>query len=92
MKENCYLGHLTKSCNKWIFGFAMDPSHRIGIVFFPKALKFLRTYEIKPYIIFIKAPPLENLKESRMPARARATEADAIRPFSVSGYLMAILV
>ncbi|KAK7507133.1 hypothetical protein BaRGS_00001068 [Batillaria attramentaria] len=48
-----------------------------------QALKFLRTYEIKPFIIFIKSPTLEKLKESRMPARARATEADSIRPFTV---------
>ena len=52
--------------------------------FFFQALKFLRTYEVKPYVIFIKAPTLEKLKESRMPARARATEADSIRPFTVS--------
>ncbi|XP_076459191.1 MAGUK p55 subfamily member 7-like [Babylonia areolata] len=48
-----------------------------------QALKFLRTYELKPYVIFIKSPSLEKLKESRMPARARATEADSIRPFTV---------
>ncbi|KAK7111428.1 MAGUK p55 subfamily member 7-like [Littorina saxatilis] len=48
-----------------------------------QALKFLRTYEVRPYVIFIKAPSLEKLKESRMPARARATEAESIRPFTV---------
>ncbi|XP_042906742.1 MAGUK p55 subfamily member 7 [Parasteatoda tepidariorum] len=39
----------------------------------PQALKVLRTPEIKPYLIFIKPPPLEILKETRIRANARST-------------------
>lgn len=39
----------------------------------PQALKVLRTPEIKPYLIFIKPPSLEVLKESRKLANARST-------------------
>ncbi|KFM67965.1 MAGUK p55 subfamily member 7, partial [Stegodyphus mimosarum] len=39
----------------------------------PQALKALRTPEIKPYLIFIKPPPLDILKETRTRANARST-------------------
>lgn len=39
----------------------------------PQALKVLRTPEIKPYLIFIKPPPLDILKETRIRANARST-------------------
>ncbi|KAG8197875.1 hypothetical protein JTE90_024274 [Oedothorax gibbosus] len=39
----------------------------------PHALKALRTPEIKPYIIFIKPPPLDILKETRIRSNARST-------------------
>jgi guanylate kinase len=38
-----------------------------------QALKMLRTPELKPYIINIKAPPFERLKETRHRAYARST-------------------
>jgi len=38
-----------------------------------QALKMLRTPELKPYIIYIKAPPFEKLKETRHRAYARST-------------------
>ncbi|CAL1270424.1 unnamed protein product [Larinioides sclopetarius] len=39
----------------------------------PQALKALRTPEIKPYLIFIKPPPLDILKETRIQSNARST-------------------
>lgn len=39
----------------------------------PQALKMLRTPELKPYIIFIKPPCLDVLKETRNRAAARST-------------------
>ncbi|GBM20823.1 MAGUK p55 subfamily member 7 [Araneus ventricosus] len=39
----------------------------------PQALKALRTPEIKPYLIFIKPPPLDILKETRIRSHARST-------------------
>ncbi|XP_023237890.1 MAGUK p55 subfamily member 7 isoform X1 [Centruroides vittatus] len=39
----------------------------------PQALKMLRTPELKPYIIFIKPPPFEQLKETRILSNARST-------------------
>ncbi|XP_041374840.1 MAGUK p55 subfamily member 7-like [Gigantopelta aegis] len=48
-----------------------------------QALKFLRTADIKPYIIFIKPPSLENLRLTRLVHRARTTvEEDVTRPFT----------
>lgn len=39
----------------------------------PQALKVLRTPEIKPYLIFIKPPSIDILKETRIRANARST-------------------
>ncbi|KAK9882392.1 hypothetical protein WA026_020914 [Henosepilachna vigintioctopunctata] len=38
-----------------------------------QALKILRNPELKPYIIYIKPPPLEELKETRNAVHARST-------------------
>ncbi|XP_044269019.1 MAGUK p55 subfamily member 7 isoform X4 [Tribolium madens] len=38
-----------------------------------QALKMLRTPQLKPYIIYIKPPPLERLKETRNAVHARST-------------------
>ncbi|CAB4065525.1 MAGUK p55 subfamily member 4,MAGUK p55 subfamily member 7 [Lepeophtheirus salmonis] len=38
-----------------------------------QALKMLRTAELKPFIIYIEAPPFERLKETRHQAYARST-------------------
>ncbi|KAL8616883.1 hypothetical protein ACOMHN_041802 [Nucella lapillus] len=64
-----------------LYGTSVDSIKEV--IRFGKALKFLRTYELKPYVIFVKSPALDKLKESRMPARARATEAESIRPFTI---------
>ncbi|XP_076335163.1 membrane palmitoylated protein 7-like protein metro isoform X1 [Tachypleus tridentatus] len=39
----------------------------------PQALKLLRTPELKPFIIFIKPPHLDQLKETRIRSNARST-------------------
>lgn len=45
----------------------------------------LRTPELKPYIIYIKAPPFEKLKETRHRAYARSTfDETSSRSFTVS--------
>ena len=41
--------------------------------FYLEALKMLRTPELKPFIIYIKAPSLERLQETRHRAYARST-------------------
>lgn len=38
-----------------------------------QALKILRTPELKPYVIYIKPPPLDELKETRNAVHARST-------------------
>ena len=50
-----------------------------------QALKMLRTPELKPYIIYIKAPPFDKLKETRHRAYARSTfDETSSRSFTVS--------
>ena len=50
-----------------------------------QALKLLRTPEIKPFIVFIKPPALEKLKETRTAASAMSTfDEKNERPFTVS--------
>ena len=50
-----------------------------------QALKMLRTPELKPYIIYIKAPPFERLRETRHTAYARSTFVEnSNRAFTVS--------
>lgn len=49
-----------------------------------QALKFLRTPDIKPYIIFIKPPSLDVLTEARLKSGAMtAAEDGQVRPFKV---------
>ncbi|XP_012936845.1 MAGUK p55 subfamily member 7 isoform X2 [Aplysia californica] len=49
-----------------------------------QALKFIRTPELRPYIIFIKSPSLDRMKVTRTERRARSTSGDATPPLSVS--------
>lgn len=50
-----------------------------------QGLKALRTPQLKPYIVHIKPPPFEELKDSRNNARAKTTfEETSSRAFSVS--------
>lgn len=50
-----------------------------------QALKMLRTPQLKPYIIYIKPPPLDILKETRNAAHARSTfDVNNSRGFTVS--------
>jgi hypothetical protein len=50
-----------------------------------QALKMLRTPDLKPYIIYIKAPTFERLKETRTTAYARSTFVEnGNRAFTVS--------
>lgn len=49
-----------------------------------QGLKALRTAQLKPYIIHIRPPPLDELKETRTTARAKSTfEETSSRAFSV---------
>ncbi|XP_064647255.1 MAGUK p55 subfamily member 7-like isoform X3 [Lineus longissimus] len=49
----------------------------------PQALKLLRTAEMKPYIIFIKPPSLEQLKATRTSKNAKsAFDEKSLRPFT----------
>ena len=53
--------------------------------FFIQALKYLRTAEFKPYVIYIKPPTLAVLKETRLAAHARSTfDENNSRGFTVS--------
>ncbi|CAH1372368.1 hypothetical protein MTP99_013859 [Tenebrio molitor] len=48
-----------------------------------QALKMLRTPQLKPYIIYIKPPPLDKLKETRNAVHARSTfDVDNSRGFT----------
>ncbi|KAK3798965.1 hypothetical protein RRG08_009159 [Elysia crispata] len=47
-----------------------------------QALKFIRTAELRPYIIFIKAPGMERMKYTRLEQHARATHTETTPPFS----------
>ncbi|CAL1543620.1 unnamed protein product, partial [Lymnaea stagnalis] len=49
-----------------------------------QALKFIRTAELRPFIIFIKAPSLERMKYTRLEKHARATSSESTSPMSVS--------
>jgi MAGUK p55 subfamily member 3/7 len=50
-----------------------------------QALKMLRTVEIKPYVVYVKPPPFNVLKETRHEAYARSTFDEAnSRGFTVS--------
>ncbi|BFZ21727.1 hypothetical protein BsWGS_24765 [Bradybaena similaris] len=47
-----------------------------------QALKYIRTAELRPYIIFIKAPSLERMKYTRLEKHARGTSSEATPPLS----------
>ena len=48
-------------------------------------MKYLRTAEFKPYVIYIKPPPLALLKQTRQAAHAKSTFDEASsRGFTVS--------
>lgn len=50
-----------------------------------QGLKALRTAQLKPFMIHIKPPPLDELKETRTQARAKSTfEETSARAFTVS--------
>jgi len=50
-----------------------------------QAIKFLRNRESKPYIVYIKPPVLDKLRESRLKQGSRITMEDGTtRPFTVS--------
>lgn len=50
-----------------------------------QALKMLRTPQLRPYIIYVKPPTFEVLKETRNEARARSTfDENNSRGFTVS--------
>lgn len=53
-----------------------------------QALKMLRTPALKPYVIYIKPPRFEILKETRNESRARSTfDETNSRGFTVSVFL-----
>lgn len=49
-------------------------------------MKHLRTYEFKPFVIFIKPPPLDRLRETRKNAKIISSKDDrgTAKPFTVS--------
>ncbi|GFN83727.1 hypothetical protein PoB_001023300 [Plakobranchus ocellatus] len=47
-----------------------------------QALKFIRTAELRPYIIFIKAPDMERMKFTRLEQHARGTHNESTPPFT----------
>lgn len=49
-------------------------------------MKHLRTYEFKPFVIFIKPPSLERLRETRKNAKIISSKDDkgTAKPFTVS--------
>ena len=56
-----------------------------------QALKMLRTPQTKPYVLYIKPPRFEILKETRNDARARSTfDENNSRGFTVSLFLLEI--
>lgn len=56
-----------------------------------QALKMLRTPQLKPYIIYIKPPTLEELKNTRNAAHARSTfDVNSSRGFTVSVDLLSV--
>lgn len=51
--------------------------------FFFQALRFIRTAEIKPYVIFIKSPPFTDLQSTRQKQNAVFVYEGNARPFTV---------
>ncbi|XP_051531047.1 MAGUK p55 subfamily member 7-like isoform X2 [Myxocyprinus asiaticus] len=54
----------------------------------PHTLKHLRTAEFKPYVVFVKPPPIERLKETRKNAKVISGKEDknSSKPFSEEDY------
>ncbi|KAJ8279210.1 hypothetical protein COCON_G00062760 [Conger conger] len=51
----------------------------------PHTLKHLRTAEFKPYVVFVKPPPIDRLRESRRNAKTISGKDDkgnSVKPFS----------
>lgn len=48
-------------------------------------IKHLRTAEFKPYVVFVKPPPIERLRETRRNAKVISDKDDkgSAKPFSV---------
>ena len=53
-------------------------------------MKHLRTLEFKPYVIFIKPPSIERLRETRKNAKIISSRDDqgAAKPFTVSTMML----
>lgn len=51
-------------------------------------MKHLRTYEFKPFVIFIKPPSLDRLRETRKNAKIISSKDDkgTAKPFTVSAF------
>lgn len=58
-----------------------------------QALKMLRTPQLKPYIIYIKPPSLDVLKETRNSLHARSTfDVNNSRGFTVCSFILLNLI
>ncbi|XP_029555269.1 MAGUK p55 subfamily member 7 [Salmo trutta] len=55
----------------------------------PHTIKHLRTAEFKPYVVFVKPPPVERLRESRRNAKVISGKDDkgSAKPFSEEDFL-----
>ncbi|XP_045066450.1 MAGUK p55 subfamily member 7 isoform X1 [Coregonus clupeaformis] len=55
----------------------------------PHTIKHLRTAEFKPYVVFVKPPPIERLRESRRNAKVISGKDDkgSAKPFSEEDFL-----
>lgn len=55
-------------------------------LFSSQTVKHLRTYEFKPFVIFIKPPSLDRLRETRKNAKIISSKDDkgTAKPFTVS--------
>lgn len=54
----------------------------------PQMLRHLRTAEFKPYVVFVKPPSVERLRETRKNAKVISGKDDkgSSKPFTVSTY------
>ncbi|CAB1350266.1 unnamed protein product [Coregonus sp. 'balchen'] len=55
----------------------------------PHTIKHLRTAEFKPYVVFVKPPPIERLRETRRNAKVISGKDDkgSAKPFSEDDFL-----
>lgn len=55
-------------------------------------IKHLRTAEFKPFIVFVKPPSIEKLKETRQNGKVRAgkDDSDSAKPFTVRECLCSV--